>query len=570
MSLRTVKRYPNAPVEQLPTEWPEVIRQILAHRGITETEQLDLNLRGMAHYSQLRNIDAACDALLQAREQNQAIVICGDFDADGATSTALLMSALPEMGFHNVSYRVPNRMTEGYGLSAAIVDQLAQQQVGLIITVDNGIAAHDAATRAAELGITLVITDHHLAPTTLPKAAAIVNPNQPGCEFPSKALAGVGVAFYLLAALRARLREAGQPTPNLADFLDLVALGTVADVVPLDKNNRILVQQGLNRIKAGQCRAGIRALIEQSGRDIAKLQASDLGFAIGPRINAAGRLDDISLGIECLLASSERAQQLAQTLCDLNKQRREIEADMKAEAESIVSQFQLDNQGQLPNVIVLYNEQWHSGVIGIVAGRVKERTHRPVIVFAKESDTHLKGSARSIDGVHIRDLLERVDTQYPDVIERFGGHAMAAGLSLTKAQLKTFQKAVSQAAAEWLTDEVVQPVIWSDGELSDEQLNIEFIQQLDGLGPWGQKFPEPIFDGEFRILQQRIVGEKHLKLVVQSPQGGIFDAISFFCDIEQWPNHQCQWVELVYKPQLNHFRGRTSVQLLVEQLRALR
>ena len=425
----------------------------------------------MAHFSQLRGIDAACEAMLEAREHNEAIVICGDFDADGATSTALLMSALPQLGFTKVTYRVPNRMTEGYGLSAAIVEQLAEQQVGLILTVDNGIAAHDAAIRAAELGIKLVITDHHLAPASLPPAAAIVNPNQPGCEFPSKALAGVGVAFYLLAALRARLRETGEQTPNLADFLDLVALGTVADVVPLDKNNRMLVQQGLNRIKAGQCRAGIRALIEQSGRDIAKLQASDLGFAIGPRINAAGRLDDISLGIECLLASSERAQQLAQTLCDLNKQRREIEADMKAEAESIVSQLQLDNQGQLPNVIVLYNEQWHSGVIGIVAGRVKERTHRPVIVFAKESDTHLKGSARSIDGVHIRDLLERVDTQYPDVIERFGGHAMAAGLSLAEAQLNTFQSAVSQAAADWLTDEVVQPVIWSDGQLSDGAIN---------------------------------------------------------------------------------------------------
>lgn len=570
MALKLVKRYCSTPSGDLPAEWPDMIKQILAHRGVTTPEQLNLTLRGMAHFSQLRGIDAACDALLDARTKGEAIVICGDFDADGATSTALLMSALPQMGFTKVSYRVPNRMTEGYGLSAAIVDQLAAQQVGLILTVDNGIAAHEAAERAAERGIKLVITDHHLAPATLPQAAAIVNPNQPGCDFPSKALAGVGVAFYLLAALRARLREAGEPTPNLADFLDLVALGTVADVVPLDKNNRILVQQGLSRIKAGQCRAGIRALIEQSGRDIAKLQASDLGFAIGPRINAAGRLDDISLGIECLLAGSERAQSLAQTLCDLNTQRREIEADMKAEAESIVSQLQLDNQGQLPNVIVLYNEQWHSGVIGIVAGRVKERTHRPVIVFAKESETHLKGSARSIDGVHIRDLLERVDTQFPDIIERFGGHAMAAGLSLPEAQLSAFETAVSQAAVDWLTEEVVQPVIWSDGVLADAQLTIEFIQQLEALGPWGQKFPEPMFDGEFRILQQRIVGERHLKLVVQTQEGGIFDAISFYCDLEQWPNHQCQWVELVYKPQLNSFRGRTSVQLLVEQLRALR
>lgn len=564
-----IRRHPRVDDSHLPASLPALLRQIYARRGVDTAEQLQLRAQGLLHFNSLQGIEAAVDLLVQSRQR--AITICGDFDADGATSTALLVTALTEMGFTQVNYRVPNRMTEGYGLSVTMVEQLAARGTELIITVDNGIAANEATERAQQLGIQVIITDHHLAPATLPSADAIVNPNQPNCEFPSKNLAGVGVAFYLMLALRSRFRDSGiTALPSLSDWLDLVALGTVADVVPLDYNNRILVQQGLARIRHGVCRPGIAALLDVAGRDRSQLQAADLGFALAPRINAAGRLDDISLGIECLLADGDRAAELAQQLDQLNRERRTIEAGMREHAEQIVSQLQFDNQGHVPDLLTLYEPDWHAGVIGIVAGRLKDNVNRPVVVFAAEDDNTLKGSARSVKGLHIRDLLERIDTVQPGIITRFGGHAMAAGLTLPKQHLSEFTHIAQQIAAEWLTDEQKEAVYWSDGELTDDELSLQSVTQLQQAGPWGQGFAEPLFDGQFYVASQRLVGSSHLKLVLRSPSGGVFDAIAFNVDTQLWPNESINNVEILYKPQLNHFRGRTNVQLLVEQIRQVR
>ncbi|AVJ55700.1 single-stranded-DNA-specific exonuclease RecJ [Idiomarina sp. OT37-5b] len=565
----SIRRYDHVDDSHLPASLPPLLRQIYARRGVSSADELQLSAQGLTHFRSLKGIDQA--VALLSRSQQRHITICGDFDADGATSTALLVTALNELQFERVDYRVPNRMTEGYGLSVSMVEQLAARGTELIITVDNGIAANDAVARAKALGLDVIVTDHHLAADELPVADAIINPNQPGCSFPSKHLAGVGVAFYLLLGLRAQLREQGiAPLPSLANWLDLVALGTVADVVPLDYNNRILVQQGLARIRHGHCRPGIAALLEVAGRDRSRLQATDLGFALAPRINAAGRLDDISLGIECLLADTERAYELAQQLDQLNRERRSIEADMREHAERVVAQLQLDNQGEVPDLLTLYEPDWHAGVIGIVAGRVKDAVNRPVIVFANDDDDTLKGSARSVNGLHIRDLLERIETQQPGLMHRFGGHAMAAGLTLPRANLAEFSRAAQRIAGQWLTAEQKAAVYWSDGELSDDQLSLDMVAQLQQAGPWGQGFAEPSFDGQFEVLQQRIVGSQHLKLVLRSAAGGIYDAIAFNVDAQIWPDNSVARVEILYKPQLNHFRGRTSVQLLVEQIRQLR
>ncbi|MGO1329019.1 MAG: single-stranded-DNA-specific exonuclease RecJ, partial [Idiomarina loihiensis] len=541
-----------------------------ARRGVRRADELSLKASGLLHFSSLKDISKAVELLQNALKNQEKVCICGDFDADGATSSALMVSALQAFGLQQVGYRVPNRMTDGYGLSVAMVEQLAVENVQLIVTVDNGIAAHEAIALAREKGIQVLVTDHHLPPEELPLANAIVNPNQHGCEFPSKNLAGVGVAFYVLLALRSALREQGvKPLPNLADWLDLVALGTVADVVPLDYNNRVLVQQGIARIRKGMSRPGIKALLEVANRDASQLAASDLGFALGPRINAAGRLDDIGLGIECLLAGDSRAQQLAQQLNDLNQQRKSIESEMREHAESAVAKLRFD-QGQVPDLVTLYQPDWHAGVIGIVAGRVKEQVNRPVIALANDDDELLKGSARSVSGLHMRDLLERVHSLQPGIMERFGGHAMAAGLTMKKENLTRFSELAEQVASEWLSEEQKQRVFWSDGELTTLQLSQDSVNMLQSAGPWGQQFPEPMFDGQFELVDQRIVGERHLKLVVRHPQGELLDAIAFNVDTQQWPARQISVVELLYKPQLNHFRGRTNVQLLVEQIRAIR
>jgi len=570
MSDYEIRRYQVVDDDFLPQQMPPLLRQIYARRGVRHADELSLKASGLLHFSSLRDIGKAVGLLQNALKNQEKVCICGDFDADGATSSALMVSALQAFGLQQVGYRVPNRMTDGYGLSVAMVEQLAVENVQLIVTVDNGIAAHEAIALAREKGIQVLVTDHHLPPEELPPASATVNPNQHGCEFPSKNLAGVGVAFYVLLALRSALREQGvESLPNLADWLDLVALGTVADVVPLDYNNRVLVQQGIARIRKGMSRPGIKALLDVANRDASQLAASDLGFALGPRINAAGRLDDIGLGIECLLAGESRAQQLAQQLNDLNQQRKSIESEMREHAESAIAKLRFD-QGQVPDLVTLYQPDWHAGVIGIVAGRVKEQVNRPVIALANDDDEFLKGSARSVSGLHMRDLLERVHSLQPGIMERFGGHAMAAGLTMKKVNLTRFSELAEQVAAEWLSEEQKQRVFWSDGELTTLQLSKDSVNMLQSAGPWGQQFPEPMFDGQFELVDQRIVGERHLKLVVRHPQGELLDAIAFNVDTQQWPARESSVVELLYKPQLNHFCGRTNVQLLVEQIRAIR
>jgi len=567
----------------LPNDLPAIIKQIYASRGVDSAKELDqqvANLQGLNNDSaQLKGLTQACEILLPAIEKSLAIVIVGDFDADGATSTALMMSALSMFGSHNHSFIVPNRFEYGYGLTPEIVDIAANQGAQVLVTVDNGISCIGGVNRAKELGLQVIVTDHHLPGKISPKADAIVNPNQDGCPFVSKALAGVGVAFYLMLALRKYCREQDYfnqrkiAEPNIAQLLDLVALGTVADVVPLDANNRILVAQGLKRIRAGQTRPGIQALIDIAKRDQSQLIASDFGFALGPRINAAGRLDDMAYGINCLLAPDlASARVMARDLDDLNKARREIEQGMQIEAEAVLTSLNFDQQ-TLPSAIALYQEDWHQGVIGIVAGRLKEKFHRPCIVFANGSDevnknSEIKGSARSIAGLHIRDLLEYISSQYPDLILKFGGHAMAAGLSIKAQDFQKFQQLFNQVAEQWLTKEHLQSVLLSDGELPAQYMTLTFAEQLRNAGPWGQNFPEPLFDGEFTIVQQRLVGEKHLKLVVQKAEQ-VFDAIAFNVDIKAWPNTQAKQVHLAYRLDVNEFRGKRTVQLMVENITAI-
>jgi len=565
-----IKRYAAAQVPQFDPTLPLLVQQILARRGIERPEQLDLTTKRLPHFSRLKGIEEAAALVVEALRTNRVICVCGDFDADGATSTALMVSVLRAMGARQLHYIVPNRFADGYGLSPAVVAQALQLGSELIITVDSGISCHAGVTAAVQAGLTVVVTDHHLPGAELPPAHAIVNPNQPGCDFPSKSIAGVGVAFYLLLAIRQQLRELEIAVPNLAQWLDLVALGTVADVVKFDDVNRILVQQGLQRIRSGYCRPGIQALLQLAGRDPQRLQATDLGFSLAPRINAAGRLDDMATGIECLLASElSEALELAQQLDNFNRERRTIETTMRESAQQYVAELQR-NLHDLPAILVLHQADWHQGVVGLVAGRMKEQVHRPVIAFAQADDGNLKGSARSIPGLHIRDLLERVNSLYPQLIERFGGHAMAAGLTLAPEHLDEFTRAITVVAEHWLSAEQLTQTMWSDGELDASALQQPFVELLERLGPWGQGFAEPRFDGEFKLLQQRLVGEKHLKLVLEGPDRVSVDAIAFNVDLAVWPDPSVQRIHGLYLLQLNHFRGRTSVQLQLEHLVALR
>ncbi|MBJ2137233.1 single-stranded-DNA-specific exonuclease RecJ [Paraglaciecola agarilytica] len=570
-----IRRRSPVSVEHLPDSINPTLKQIYATRGITSEQQLERSAKALLHYKDMSGVGDAVRILADALAQSKRIIIVGDFDADGATSTALSMLALGMMGCKNHDYLVPNRFNFGYGLSPQIVDVAHEQGAQVIMTVDNGIACFAGVERAKELGITVLITDHHLAAETLPIADAIVNPNQPNCSFMSKNLAGVGVAFYLMLALRAHLRgvdwfaQNDIDVPNLADLLDIVALGTVADVVPLDENNRILVHQGLLRIRSDKCRPGIQALIEVAGRDKRKMVASDLGFVIGPRLNAAGRLDDMSMGIECLLTDSDyKAKQIAVELDSLNRERREIEQSMQQEAVTALDNLQLSEQ-DMPHGLVLYQADFHQGVIGILAGRIKEKYFRPTIAFAHQDDEIIKGSARSIPGVHIRDLLEELSTRYPGLIIKFGGHAMAAGLSIEMAKLEEFKKRFTQLAQEHLAGKPLAGELISDGELPAQALTLEFSQLLKDAGPWGQGFPEPLFDGQFELVEQRIVGHKHLKMMLRMPTGKLVDAIAFNVDTQVWPNEQCKHVELAYKLDINEFRGRTSLQFLVEGLNPL-
>ncbi|HDT2999300.1 TPA: single-stranded-DNA-specific exonuclease RecJ [Proteus mirabilis] len=557
----------------LPESLDPLLRQIYANRGITSETQLERSLKGLLHYQDLNGIDVAISLLVEALKLQSRIVIVGDFDADGATSTALAIKALRQMGFQQVSYHIPNRFDDGYGLSPQVVHDVAKKGADLIITVDNGISSFDGIDVAHEYGIRVLVTDHHLPGHSLPQADAIINPNLADCSFLSKSLAGVGVTFYLMTALRAELEKQGWFTaqglarPNMADYLDLVALGTVADVVPLDENNRIFVYEGLRRIRAGRCCAGIKALTEVSRKALSQLVSSDLGFALGPRLNAAGRLDDMSVGVALLLTNDIGvAREIANELDGLNQTRREIEAGMQEEASTIFRQF-ITTQDDLPNGLAIYHPQWHQGVVGILASRIKEKLHRPVIAFAPSGDGLLKGSGRSIHGVHLRDALERLNTLNPGLMVKFGGHAMAAGLSLEEDKFPLFQRHFSALMAELVSAEQLQGVILTDGELSDSQLSLPIAEMLREAGPWGQAFPEPLFDGKFTLLQQRIVGSKHLKMMLQPINSHVMiDAIAFNVDVNIWPDNSIKTVELAYRLDVNEFRGQRNAQLLVEHI----
>ncbi len=556
--------------------------RILAARNITELEALSNQLKGLLHYQTLRGLDAAVAILCRAITQQQRVVIVGDFDADGATSTALCMLALRGFGLANVDFLVPNRFDFGYGLSPSLVDIAhAQMQADVLLTVDNGISAIDGVARANELGMQVVITDHHLPGEQVPNAAAIVNPNQADCAFMGKNSAGVGVAFYVLSAVRAALQQQGwfdaqRPMPNLAEWLDIVALGTVADVVPLDHNNRILVYQGISRIRRRLCRPGILALLEVAGKVPEKLNVSDLGFILGPRLNAAGRLDDMSVGIMCLLTDDHLlAKDLARQLDDYNRNRKAIEQTMRDDAQAHLDELQLHTES-LPAALVLHRDSFHEGVIGIVAGRIKEQCYRPTVVFASsdgaesssEPSRELKGSARSIPGLHIRDALELVNTRHPKVIKKFGGHAMAAGLTIAQEHLALFEQAFIDAVAELGRALPDCAQIETDGSLRATDLDLQLAHQLEHLCVWGQGCPAPVFDNTFDVISQRIVGEKHLKLVL-SLDGQTVDAIAFNVDTALWPNLNCQQIHAAYSLQVNEFRNRESVQCLLHTFSAV-
>ncbi len=550
-----------------------VLRRIYSARAVQSSKELECMLEGLLSYQLLNGMHEAVQLLAQALKERKKILVVGDFDADGATSSAVAIRALRSFGAVEANFLVPNRFAYGYGLTPELVAVAAKEFAPhLIVTVDNGIANHAGVEAAKQAGMQVLITDHHLPAKTLPAADAIVNPNQFGDPFPSKYLAGVGVIFYVMLALRRQLvnegwfAQKGIPEPNMSRLLDLVALGTVADLVPLDHNNRILVHNGLRRIRGGQCAPGIVALLELAGRDFRRAQASDLGFAVGARLNAAGRLDDMSLGIECLLTDDPvRAREIALALNQLNEERRSIEQDMQMQALDALSKLTNNLQEEMPRGLCLFDASWHQGVIGILAARIKDRFNRPVIVFAPGQDDELKGSARSISGLHIRDVLALIDVQYPGLICKFGGHAMAAGLTIQHKQLETFIKVFDEVVSSQLNEADLQHLLLSDGELNTDEFNLEIATLLREGGPWGQGFPEPIFDGTFRILEQRIVGDKHLKLRL-GKENKIIDAVAFFIDVKEWPNHRCEQVRAAYRLDINEYKGRQSVQLIVDYL----
>ena len=549
-----------------------VLQRIYAARGIRHIRELDASLDRLLPVSTLEGIHAAVDLLLEHRLTGRVLVV-GDFDADGATSTALMIRALAAWGFTSVDFLVPNRFEFGYGLTPEIVQLAATRSPTLIVTVDNGISSHAGVAEARSRGIAVLITDHHLPGGQTPAANVIVNPNLPASQFGSRALAGVGVAFYVMAALKRRLDDSQllpAGAPGAAHFLDLVALGTVADVVPLDANNRVLVSQGLRRIRAGRCAPGISALLAIAERQCADLTASDLAFAVAPRLNAAGRIDDMSIGIQCLLADDPTvARSLAERLNELNLERRAIEARMQTDALNAVRQLRQPAPNALQRSgVCLFDESWHQGVVGLVASRVKDRIRRPVIAFAMGSGDQLRGSARSVSGIHIRDVLDGIAARHPGLISKFGGHAMAAGLTLERAHLDVFARAFDEEVARWSAKSAGADAVETDGELSVQEIALETAHALRAGGPWGQAFPEPCFDGVFTIRNTRIVGERHLKMWVEIPKTGrSFDAIAFN-HIEEpdtfTPPEGA--VQLVYRLDVNEYQGERRLQLLVDHI----
>ena len=558
---------------------PEGVRALLWRiyrtRGVENPEDVRCDLGSLLSPMQMHGLDDAVDLLVGALKAQTRILVVGDFDADGATSCALAVLTLRALGYRYVDYLVPNRFTFGYGLTPEIVEHAKPRDPELLITVDNGISSVAGVAAANALGWRVIVTDHHLPGAELPAAAAMVNPNLPSNSFPSKALAGVGVLFYVLLGLRARLRSEGWfetrsvQEPNLADYLDLVALGTVADVVGLDRNNRILVHQGLRRIRAGRCRPGVTALLRIAGRNPARTQASDLGFAAGPRLNAAGRLEDMSLGIECLLAEdADDAHRLAVELDRLNRERRTIETEMQAQAEAMLDDWAPEDDQTLPWGLCLYREAWHPGVIGILASRIKERWHRPTIAFAANGDGMVRGSARSIPGLHIRDALDEVAAAHPRLLSKFGGHAMAAGMTLRAEDFEPFAKAFDDVVRRHLTVEDMQATLRSDGRIDAADLHLDTAQAILDGGPWGQDFEEPLFDDVFDVVNHRIVGERHWKLVL-APQGvpqHLVDAIAFYA-VDEWPEMP-ERVRAAYRLDANEWQGRVDLQLRIEYLEA--
>lgn len=571
--VRVVRRVPDAPP---PHDADTLFAQLYVARGVGALAGGELRLAGLHPRDALTGIDDGARRIAEAVCSGESILIVGDYDADGATGSALAFLALRALGASAVAYLIPSRFADGYGLSPQVVDVAARQSPGLILTVDNGIASLAGVARANELGIAVVITDHHLPGQTLPAAAAIVNPNQPDCRFPSKHLAGVGVVFYLMTAVRARLCEAGwlgasRPAPNLAELLDLVALGTVADVVTLDENNRILVEQGLRRIRAGRCRPGIRALLGVAGRNPARAVATDLAFAVAPRLNAAGRLGDMSLGVECLLAEDPiEALKIARELDRLNRERRAIELGMKDQAEELLTELRLDG-ADLPPGLCLFAPGWHQGVTGILAARLRERYHRPVIAFGEAAGGQLRGSARSIDGVHIRDLIAAVDHRHPGLIAGFGGHAMAAGLSLTASAFESFRAAFAAIVAEELGETPHSRELISDGELPVALMDLTTAERLRFAGPWGKGFPEPLFDGAFDVLDRRVVAERHLRLRVRARasagEGRPIDAIGF--NLANRAGDVRTAAHLAYRLDVNEYQGQRTPQLILEHLQSI-
>jgi len=553
-----------------------LLERIFLARGVTSAAELDRTLAKLPSPWLLSGMDVMVGHLLTAIKTRQKISIVADFDADGATSCAVAVKGLQLLGAGQVNFVVPNRFEYGYGLTPEIVALVKQQNPDVLITVDNGISSIDGVKVAKDLGIKVLITDHHLPGSELPAADAIVNPNLPDDKFPSGALAGVGVMFYVLMALRSRLREQGwfeqkqMPEPNLAQLLDYVALGTVADVVALDSVNRVLVYQGLQRIRSGRGHPGLNALIEVSGRNPQTIVASDLGFALGPRLNAAGRMDDMALGIQCLLTDDPGlAKDIAVQLDELNNDRREVEGQMSREAMALLADMNVLNEQHLPAGVCLYDANWHQGVIGILASRIKDRVHRPVIAFAPAGKDEIKGSARSIPGVHIRDVLSDVAAAHPKLLSKFGGHAMAAGMSLKMHDYPAFALAFDEVVKLKLADVDLEQKIYSDGELTEAELSLEFAELLQNAATWGQEFPEPVFDGIFDVIQSRIVGQRHLKLVLRKPAGNlVIDAIAFYVDQpENWLG--LRQIRAAYRLDINEFRGNRSVQLMVQYLEKL-
>lgn len=568
---RIIRRRIVPEADHLPAHMHPVLRRIYAARNVTSEAELDYSLERLLSYSTLSGVDRAAGLLAEAVRAGKRLMIIADYDADGATACALAVRALKSMGAVSVDFLVPDRFRHGYGLSADIADLAIAEGPDLLITVDNGISSVEGVARASAAGLEVIITDHHLPGAVLPAAGAIVNPNLPGDRFPSKNLAGVGVMFYVLAALRSRLREAGWfaargiEAPNLAGLLDLVALGTVADMVPLDANNRILVAQGINRMRAGRCVPGIASLLSVANRSRRGVTAGDLAYFAAPRLNAAGRLTDMRLGIRCLLEDNpDGALQMASELDALNRQRREIQAQMQEQALRVLPDLQ-GSGDDLPPGICIYQDDWHAGVVGVLASQIKERTQRPVIAFAREAEGLLKGSGRSVDGVHIRDVLANIANANPGLLQRYGGHAMAAGLSIAEDRLTVFRELFEREVMKCSSAVRAAAELLSDGDLEGGDLNLETAETIKAGGPWGQAFPEPVFDGEFDVTGARVVGERHVKLGLSRP--GFkrpLDAIAF-----NLANHidldGANRLHVAYRLDINEYSGRRTVQLIVEQ-----